>query len=351
MLLDQLLSLSVYKNPQHIDPNNDSYTRCHESIRIYDLGSQCGWKNDSSRSRNGWGTSPGHFRLKYVFPSVSTHADGTDIDEGSVFVINYYQGKFLNITATDYTQFLQYNFGADADLVQQHYPLSAFSSSPYPVFSAIAEIETQVNYKCPTYRGLLRANSSNIPVWTYFSSHVPTCHWFSDIPSTPEALLVLGAGHTSEIPLVFANTQNLPLPGGNCSLTTQEQSISAQLVAAWTNFAASANPDSELLKWPQWSPNTGLGINIGNSSTDGTVDYSACQLWNIITSTVLNGSTPASVGNTGSPSVNGSSTGTSSPGSGNPTASATTNDGAILSTHFLMLAFTAIVAACIVQVM
>jgi Carboxylesterase family len=229
------------------------------------------------------------------------------------------------LTAANYTDFLQYNFGVAAPTIEKFYPLSAFNSTPLPAFYAIVYITTAVNFACPAYRGLMAAEKKGIPVYTYQFGHAPSCPWYASIPDSQQALSTLGSTHTAEIPFVFANTKDLPLPGGNCTFTSQEQEISAQLVAAWTSMAATANPSSSLLAWPAWNSTSSLGINVLNSTAAGVVNYTICELWDTIAAEQINGTLVSNTSTT-----NASST---TSGSGSSTGSATTTAATSTSTN------------------
>jgi hypothetical protein len=210
-------------------------------------------------------------------------------------------------TAADYTTFLQDNFGSAASLVEQHYPLSLFNSTPYPVFFAISQVLTESTYTCSAYRGLNRAVQKNIPVWTYLYDHTPSCQWLSFVPA--EALPLVGATHTAEIPFVFGNLVNMPSPNGTCNSTTQEHAISAFLKKAWTAMAANGSPSTKDFHWPPYENSSqSLGINIVNSTTAGVVDYSSCQLWDQINNNFLKASNSTAANSTGTASLTPSST-------------------------------------------
>ena len=192
------------------------------------------------------------------------------------------------ITPTEYKAFLHNNFGSAAPLVAQAYPISAFNSSPYPAFTAMSEIITDVSYFCPAHRALNLAVKNGVPAWTYLWNHTPSCSWSPSIPR--QALQLLQATHTAEIPFVFGNLDKLPLPNGWCNLTAPEVEISATLISAWTAMAATGDPSaSSGLQWPRYNPVGLVGINIGNSTiTVGVVDYTVCKFWDTLDATVLN---------------------------------------------------------------
>ena len=85
------------------------------------------------------------------------------------------------VTPAFYETFLNKTFGPAAPQVAKTAPLSAFNSTPFPAFYALAQVITDQNYKCPAFRGLNRAVAKGVPAWTYFFNHTSTCIW---IPCT-----------------------------------------------------------------------------------------------------------------------------------------------------------------------
>jgi hypothetical protein len=148
-------------------------------------------------------------------------------------------------------------------------------------------IITDVSYKCPAHRALNLAAQNGVPAWTCLWNHTPSCIWFDFIPQ--QALTLLGATHTAEIPFVFGNLNNFPLPNGTCYLTPSERDVSATLISAWTSMAATGDPSSNSsLQWPSHNTSISLGINIDNSTTVGIVNYTVCEFWDKVGATVLN---------------------------------------------------------------
>ena len=89
---------------------------------------------------------------------------------------------------------------------------------------------------------------------------------------------------------------NLLLPNGTCNLNAEEQRISADLVSAWTAMAATGDPSTESVEWPAYSPSTSLGLNILNSTTAGSIDFSMCEFWEPIYAAQLKNNTLDSMG-------------------------------------------------------
>jgi carboxylesterase type B len=213
-----------------------------------------------------------------------------DADEGRLFTLAQYidvSGNPAAATAEDYQAFLASNFGPAAALVQTYYPLSLFNATPYPPFFAISKVITDATFKCTSYRGLNRAVEKGIPVWTYLFSHTPSCTWDSSLPQA--ALALAGATHSAEIQFVFGNLANVSSSAGTCSFSGDEKAISATMAASWTAMALNKSPSTKNLTWPAYTnSSSSLGVNIVSAVTPGSVDYSVCALWDVVTEMMRN---------------------------------------------------------------
>ncbi|MCJ1310794.1 hypothetical protein MMC25_004461 [Agyrium rufum] len=251
---------------------------------------------------------------------------GTNSEDGTLFIAAAMDNNISRIEETssaDYTKFLQSEFGVNASAVEKAFPLSDFPPQNEPweaPFYLMSMVYTLVNYDCPAIRGLRNAEKNGTGVWTYQSTHVPTCPWTDTIPV--QALGLLGAAHSSEIPLVFANTDHLPLPNGNCSFTSDERTLSAQFVAAYTSMAANGNASSSRLAWPEWTSKALEGVRFANSTSVLGLNSTVCELFDSIAASQSVNAT-SSGNSTGS--TNASSTTSSTPAS---TATAGASSGA-----------------------
>jgi carboxylesterase type B len=239
---------------------------------------------------------------------------GSNINEGGLFALGAYLTPV--VSADNYTIFLNQNFGAAANLVAKQYPLTLpqftapgqAGSPASPAFEAISAIITDAQFTCPLYQAMLKAESINMPVYTYLNKHVPHCPWQASPP--PAALPLIGATHTSEIPLVFGNGVNQPLisANGSCNFTAAETTISETLIAAWTSMAISGNPN--VGGWAQWSNSSSQGLVIGaNATSVGAIDYSFCQFWDMINADYLSFTNSSSTNGTSGNGSGGSGSG------------------------------------------
>jgi hypothetical protein len=206
------------------------------------------------------------------------------------------QGQYgvenIDLTPQKYKDYLVGNFGPEigANLTQS-YPISAFNSTPHPSFYATSGVLTDYAFTCPAHRALLKQTAKGIPAWTYVFDQSPTCEWISFAGSSdPQYLELLGATHTAEIPYVFSNVNNLPLPNGTCNFSSADRDISAMLVSAWTSMAEYGNPNAGgAVSWPVFDANSSQGLLIGGNTTSvGYVDYSICtDLWDQINAEIF----------------------------------------------------------------
>lgn len=197
-----------------------------------------------------------------------------------------------NLTAADYTAFLQGDFGPAAQVIEKYYPLSLFESAVAElgltagsaVFEAIAQILTDAEYKCPTYQGAASTVRNGNLAWTYEFTHNATCAWLDTLVPIADDLSFIGAAHTAEIPFVFGNL-NFSYPEENytCSGSKAEWDLSNDMIGLWTAMAENGKPSTKAIQWPQFNiTSTGSntpGMVFGNSSTPGNIDFSVCKLW------------------------------------------------------------------------
>jgi carboxylesterase type B len=263
--------------------------------------------------------------------------------EGTLLTI----GQFTNplaITQADYSAFLNYTFDSLAANVSNYYPMSAFESTDLPGFYAISAVLTDSYFKCPAYRALLATTKAGVPAWTYLFDHTPSCGWVAGLTS-PTILKLLGPTHSSEIPFVFGEVTDLPLPRGNCSFDAQEVGISDVFVSAWTSMAQGGSPGSGAGivggPWPQFSANGSQGLLIENSAAVGYVNYTVCGFWDLVAA--AQNSSAAAAAATGSGASTASST-SNAPGP-SPTSGGTRMASPGISEALLIAALCALLSS------
>lgn len=242
--------------------------------------------------------------------------------DATLFVVGAYS---FPPSVQNYSDFLEYNFGPYAATINETYAVQKFNSTPFPAFYALVSVFTDYAYKCPAHRALLKADQNGIDTWSYIWGHQPSCAWYSSIPNNPQVLQILNATHTAELPFVWSNLDNLPLPNGTCNLTSFERELSADIVAAWTSMAANGSPDPGKVQWPAFRHSSPDGLIVGNNSiTTGRLDYTACEFWDQINDGIFN-ATMAQGGNSTVSQPSSGGTSSSTPSASTSTSSVATS--------------------------
>ncbi|KAF3920392.1 Acetylcholinesterase [Dactylellina cionopaga] len=217
--------------------------------------------------------------------------------EGTFFVLGLSPDP-MKVSETLVSIFLRTEFGPLVDEVLAQYPISAFEKGATPEFTRAAQIMTDYAFKCPAYRGLLKAAEKGIPAYTFIFDHQPTCPFTDAIPA--EAWDILGATHGVDVGFLFANTVGLPKPNGTCSFNSEEMRTSDILVDAFTAFAATGNVSTDQFAWPTFTNESYQGLYIGPNSTEVTsllANYSICEFWGQISELVVDASVEAANSN------------------------------------------------------
>ena len=178
-------------------------------------------------------------------------------------------------------------WGADlGPKVGEVYPLSAFNdtgSTADAVVSAITYIASETAFICPSYFVLRSDEAAGTNAFGYRFNHTPSCPWLREpgIGAFPSAQLApyFGATHTSELPFIFGNLENLPFNDVHCNSTPAEYGMSSQLRAAWTAMAARGNPTSDSLDWPRFISRQGRGVFVQDSAYASKLDFEECTFW------------------------------------------------------------------------
>ena len=201
---------------------------------------------------------------------------GSNTQEGSLPLLSRYGPRVTKLNQSTYNDFLRFNFGPLAPVVNQTYSLPKFARTGVPGYAAMMMVLTAYSYRCAAYRGLKGAARNGVPAWTYSFSHTPSCAWYQMIPDAKPILSLLGPTHTAELPFVFNLTTRMPPPDGECHLSNQEQELASTMSALWTDMAATGRPGDES-RWPAWNIGNSCGVNIHNHLDTGVVDYSMCE--------------------------------------------------------------------------
>ncbi len=194
---------------------------------------------------------------------------GSNLNEGRLFVLLLDELPHLSaLTPAQYDAYVQSTFGADASSVLAQYPVSAYGAPDL----AMGQLVTDGYFACPVNYLATHASANGQAVWTYE---------FAD-PNTPisnlDPFMPLGDPHFSEVPYLFDL---------GFSLSPAQQSLSAQMVDAWTNFASTGEPGPiGDTPWPQWSsssPQTMVLTSLGSHLISNFATEHQCGFWGGIT--------------------------------------------------------------------
>jgi para-nitrobenzyl esterase len=161
------------------------------------------------------------------------------------------------------------------DAVLAQYPLSAYPT-PGAAWTAVG---TDANVCRHPY--LNNHVSQYVPLYAYEFADRDAPWYF------PPLTFAHRAAHTIDIQFLFPDWHGGPL-GILHKLSAQEHLLSAQLVAAWTNFMYSGNPNLKGDRpWRLYMPDTQIYLsqNVPKSSTITAAQFTAahkCAFWDTV---------------------------------------------------------------------
>ncbi|WP_244420892.1 carboxylesterase/lipase family protein [Hyphomicrobium sp. MC1] len=223
-------------------------------------------------------------------------------DEGNfnIGITEYFSGQpFQPMTADQYTAAIQKMYGGNAgpggappaypsgtaDRVLAQYPLSAYGNDPMKAYDRVTT-DTQ---KCQADH-VLHLWAPQIASYAYDFTYLDAPYYFPKMPNFKPA-----AAHTIDIQFLFNNWHGGQL-GVNLDQTTgqprdlnnQETGLSDQLVAAWTNFAWSGNPNGNgNSPWPKYGAGNNAkylveGIPLSTSNRSDYRTTYKCDFWDTV---------------------------------------------------------------------
>jgi para-nitrobenzyl esterase len=157
----------------------------------------------------------------------------------------------------------QYN-SSNSDAVKSEYPLSAYGNNPALAQDRIGTDSQYGGGKCVFLKMFkLMAKTTRFPLYTYDFTYQNAPYYFPQMPNdaSPTKHFQPLAAHTIDIQFLFPGYHGGQL-GVNLDQTTgqpreiqgKEIKLSDQLVAAWTNFAKTGNPNkSGNSPWPKFT--------------------------------------------------------------------------------------------------
>ncbi len=147
----------------------------------------------------------------------------------------YYSGK--PISSEDVTNYVQATYGANAAKVLAQYDLSSY---PTPQLALVA-IRTPF-YVCPQFT-ISKAISSQVPFYAYQFNDKTAPPYYPPLPDFKWL-----AYHTGDLQYLFPGFHGGP-KGIPQALNRQQKALSDELVAFWSNFARTGNPNL-IGNWP-----------------------------------------------------------------------------------------------------
>ncbi len=214
--------------------------------------------------------------------------NGSVKDEGA-FTVSINELFFGPLSAEQYKEIVTKTYGGGAgasggppnyppgtgDAILAKYPVSAYAN---PSMAWVA-LGTDANV-C-RHRYLNRNVSKFVPLYAYEFADRQAPWYF------PALTFAHGAAHTIDIQFLFPDWHGGPL-GASHKLTAPEQGLSKQLVAAWTNFMYSGNPNRTGDRpWPRYIEGAAsyLSQNVPQSTVITEADFESahnCAFWDTI---------------------------------------------------------------------
>ncbi len=199
---------------------------------------------------------------------------GSNHDEGRLFTAIDFDFKGAPLAAAGYNAAIASVANAPlVPFVAQLYPASAYPTLDY----AFASLFTDATFSCSalSFDQLL---SLNVPTYAYEFADENAARL--SLPTDP--LLPLAATHGTELPFLFANQIGTGIPAG-ATLTAAEQQLAVQMLAAWTNFAKSGNPNGlNVTQWPRFKAKSNLIQELVPGtpySSSGFIADHKCDFW------------------------------------------------------------------------
>jgi para-nitrobenzyl esterase len=160
--------------------------------------------------------------------------NGGTRDEMRLYV-GYEAVAGAKVTPENYLDALSARYGGNAAAIAQRYPLSAYSSAPTALGTAMSDFLPYAGITNCQFLHTGRLASGLMPVYQYeFSDRAAP-------PVMPDPGFELGAVHSAELPYFFPGFTNKRVFDGP-PLAEQSQRLAAQMLAWWGAFARTGAP-------------------------------------------------------------------------------------------------------------
>ncbi|WP_437287912.1 carboxylesterase/lipase family protein [Sorangium sp. So ce406] len=162
---------------------------------------------------------------------------GATQDEGRLFVALFYELAGASVTEQRYRELLAEAFGEAAEQVEARYPIDAYGS---PALAWAAVITDRVWWRATHEQSLSLAAHTPVYAFEFADRDAPAA-----VPA-PEGF-PLGAHHASDVVYL------LDFVGEPSGLAPEQQRLSQQMIACWSQFARAGDPSRpDLPPWPQF---------------------------------------------------------------------------------------------------
>ncbi len=214
-------------------------------------------------------------------------------DEGNfgISITEYFSGPpQVAITEAQYETNVSNSYGANASAVLAQYPISNYGNDPQIAYDRVSTDPG----KCQALH-VLKLWAPVIPTYSYDFTYQNAPYYFPQMPnvSSPTGHFRPLAYHTSDIQFLFKNWHggnlgvNLDQVSGQPrELQGSEVDLSDKLVAAWTNFAKTGNPNgSGNSPWPRATTGGPFLQEDTPLATESTSEYRAnykCDFWDTL---------------------------------------------------------------------
>jgi para-nitrobenzyl esterase len=223
---------------------------------------------------------------------------GSTYDEATFLtgIIEYFSGPpQAPMTADQYTASVNATFSGPAGpggsgpayppgtaaAVLAHYPLAAYAS-PSLAFDRVMTDSLTVG-PCRS-RWVNQQLSKWVPVWAYEFKYQNAPYYFPEMPGFDPL-----AAHTIDIQFIFKGYHGGNLGVNSRGLTAKENALSDVMVAAWTNFARTGNPNgSGSGPWAMYTTDPGAPAVLSEDTPPSMMtdaDFAAahqCDFWDTI---------------------------------------------------------------------
>ena len=204
---------------------------------------------------------------------------GTNHDEGRFFVALGFDLAGGPLTAVQYAQLIQASYGASAAAVLARYPSSGYASPDL----AYAQVITDSGFSCPALRADELTQRSGVYAYEFSDPNPPDDFNFTTLT------FPFGAAHSTELQYVF---QRVPVLDTVPPFSTAQLTLSDQMIAYWTRFAATGSPDHGPSRdssmaapyWPRFSASRPEVQELvpGASAPESSAQFAAahqCAFW------------------------------------------------------------------------